>query len=69
MSMQSVHIAKERLKNLLVADRIECTPEAAERLSKDIFYTVAKHIEVEPENIRVSISRSDIHIQFAGEKL
>ena len=35
MSVQSVHVAKERLKTLLIADRMQCTPETAERFSTD----------------------------------
>ena len=67
MRMGSVFVAKDRLKALLVADRIRCTPETAERLSHDIFYTVSKYMEVKPENIRIKITHSDIQIRFAGE--
>ena len=41
MSVHSVSIAKERLKNLLITDRIQCTPDAADRLTKDLYYTVS----------------------------
>ena len=34
MSVPSVAIAKDRLKNLLMSDRIQCTPDMTERLYK-----------------------------------
>ena len=33
MSVPSVAIAKDRLKNLLMSDRIQCTQDMTERLS------------------------------------
>lgn len=67
MSVQSVHIAKERLKNLLVSDRIQCTPDVVDKLTKDLYQAVSKYIEIEPENINIEITRSDIHIKYMGE--
>lgn len=67
MSVPSVHVAKERLKTLLLADRMQCTPEIAERFSSDLYYTVSKYLEIKPEDFRMHITRSDIHIQLTGE--
>lgn len=67
MSVPSVHVAKERLKTLLLADRLQCTPETAEKFSADIYYTVSKYIEIKPEDFRMKITQSDIHIQITGE--
>lgn len=67
-STSSVKIAKERLKTLLTADRINCTPDTAEKLSMDIYHTVSKYMEVSPEDFEVRITRSDIHIKYTGEK-
>lgn len=67
MSVPSVQIAKERLKSLLIADRMKCTPDTAEKLTSDIYHTVSKYIEVRPENFDVQITRSDIHIKYTGE--
>lgn len=39
MSVPSVHIAKDRLRNLLIADRLMCTPDMSERMTSDIYYT------------------------------
>ena len=67
MSVHSVFVAKERLKNLLIADRIQCTPDTADRLTKDLYLTVSKYMEMTAEYFDIEITRSDIHIKYAGE--
>ncbi len=67
MSVRSVHIAKERLKTLLVSDRLQCTPDMADRLSSDLYNTVAKYMEIRPEVFNIEITRTDIHIRYTGE--
>ena len=67
MSVPSVHIAKDRLKNLLIADRLECTPEISERMTSDIYHTISKYIEMKPDEFQIQITHSDIHIKITGE--
>lgn len=67
MSVPSVHIAKDRLKTLLVADRMQCTPDAAENFSLDMYHTISKYLEIKPENFHMQITHCDIHIKFTGE--
>ena len=67
MSVHSVFVAKERLKNLLISDRIQCTPDAADRLTKDLYLTVSKYMEINPDHFDIEITRNDIHINSAGE--
>ncbi|MCC2253180.1 cell division topological specificity factor MinE [Ruminococcus sp. CLA-AA-H200] len=67
MSAQSVFIAKERLKNLLISDRMQCAPESADRLSKDLYQAVSKYVEIRPEDFHIEITRTDIHIRYMGE--
>lgn len=68
MSVPSVNIAKDRLRTLLIADRIQCAPDVTEKLSKDIFQAVSKYVEISREDFSVQITRSDIHIRLTGEK-
>lgn len=68
MSVPSVQIAKERIKSLVVADRMKCTPDTIEKLSMDICHTVSKYIDIRPEQFQIKITRSDIHIKYTGEK-
>lgn len=67
MSVSSVSVAKERLKNLLISDRIQCAPDAVDRLTGDLYHTVSKYIEIRPENFDIEITRTDIHIKYMGE--
>ena len=68
MSVHSVSVAKERLKNLLVSDRMQCTPEAVDRLEGDLYHTVSKYVEVRREDFDITVTRTDIHIKYIGEK-
>ena len=68
MSVHSVSVAKERLKNLLTSDRMQCTPEAADRLESDLYHTVSKYVEVRREDFGITVTRTDIHIKYMGEK-
>ena len=61
MSVHSVFVAKERLKNLLIADRMQCTPDAADRLTKDLYLTVSKYMEITPEYYHPGIFRYRDH--------
>ena len=67
MSVPSVDVAKERLKTLLLADRMQCTPETAEKFSADIYHTISKYLEVNPKDFNIQITRTDIHIKITGE--
>ena len=68
MSVPSVTIAKDRLRNLLITDRIQCTPDMIEFLTSDLYQTISKYIEISPEQFDVKITRTDIHIKYTGEK-
>lgn len=65
----SVRIAKDRLKVLLVSDRVNCTPDAFEKIKMELFKTVSKYLDVAPEEFDVQITRTDIHIKLTGEDL
>ena len=58
MSVPSVAIAKDRLKNLLMSDRIQCTQDMT---------VIAKYMELDPEKVTIEITRNDIHIKYTGE--
>lgn len=67
MNMPSVSIAKERLRNLLISDRIQCAPDVVDRLTSDLYSTVSKFVEIRPEDFNIEITRTDIHIKYTGE--
>ena len=64
MSVPSVEIAKERVRSLVVADRMKCTPDIVEKMSNDIYIAISKYIDIKPEQLDIELSRSDIHIKL-----
>ena len=52
----SVSIAKNRLRTLVISDRVQCTPSAYE------------HMELTEDDFQVEINRSQIVIKIAGEE-
>ena len=65
----SVIIAKDRLKALLVSDRVNCTPDTFEKMKLELYKTVSKYLDVKPEAFTVEITHTDIHIKLTGENL
>lgn len=63
----SVLIAKDRLKALLVSDRVNCTPDASEKMKLELYKTISKYIDVTPEEFDVQITRNNIYIKLTGE--
>ena len=64
----SVSVAKERLKNLLIADRVECKPDTYELMCKELYRTVSKYMKVDEDVFEVEVTRSSISIKLTGEK-
>lgn len=63
----SVAIAKDRLKSLLVSDRVNCTPDTIEKMETELYKTVSKYMSVEPKAFDVRITRNYIYITLTGE--
>lgn len=65
----SVLIARERLKALVVSDRVQCQPDTYEFLCRELFRTVSKYMKVTEEQFDVEITRSKITIVLTGEEV
>lgn len=63
----SVSIAKDRLKTLLVSDRVNCTPDTFEKIQSELYRTISKYMEIIPEEFDVKMTRSYIYIKLMGE--
>ena len=52
-------ISRERLKGVILADRLCCSPETTDRIKKDISQVLSKYIELDhmKVKIRLDISR------------
>ena len=66
---KSSSVAKDRLKALLVTDRISCTPDTFHKIHTDLFQTLSKYVEIIPEEFDVKMTRTYIHIRLTGEDL
>ena len=68
MHHSSVRIAKERLKSLLVSDRVQCQPDTYELLCGELYHTIGKYMKITEDNFKVEITRSQIRINLTGKK-
>ena len=69
MNVSSVIIAKNRLRNLIVSDRVNCTPDAYEKIQLELYKTISKYIEIDPAEFDVQVTRSHIYIKLTGEEV
>lgn len=62
MSVPSVEIAKERVRSLVVADRMKCTPDIVEKMSNDIYILQFLNILILNQNSWISKFQDQIYI-------
>lgn len=55
---QSKNIALDRLKVLLISDRVDCNPDIMDMLKEDIAKVISKYLEIDSDSINVSIKKS-----------
>ena len=66
LKKSSVSVAKSRLKLLIVSDRISCSPVEYENISRDLFQTLSKYLELTEDNFHVEIYRTHIFISYGN---
>ena len=54
---RSAGYARDRMKLLLISERIECSPQMIKMLRSDLIHTVKKYVVVEEDQVRVKISK------------
>jgi cell division topological specificity factor len=54
---KSAHLAKERLKLVLVHDRTDLSPGVLEMLKDDLIATISKHIDIDPNAVRIEMAQ------------
>ncbi|MCM1190973.1 MAG: cell division topological specificity factor MinE [Butyrivibrio sp.] len=52
----SRQIAKDRLKILLISDRVNCSPEMMELIKTDIAKVISKYMKIDAENMEIQIN-------------
>lgn len=59
---KSSDIAKDRLKVLLISDRINCTPEVMNLIKRDISKVISKYIQIDPNKMEIQVSKRKINV-------
>ncbi len=54
----SKSVAKERLKLVLVHDRVDCSPKLLDMIKTDILKVIANYAEIEEDGLEKKISKS-----------
>lgn len=52
----SCQVAKDRLKILLISDRVNCSPEIMEMIKADIAKVISKYMKIDADNIEIQIN-------------
>lgn len=58
-SRTSRQIAKDRLKILLISDRVSCSPETMEMIKNDITKVISKYMKIDSESMDIQIIKTD----------
>ncbi len=54
----SREIAKDRLKILLISDRVSCSPEMLEMIKTDIAKVISKYMKIDTASMEIQITKS-----------
>ncbi|CAN5236211.1 MAG: cell division topological specificity factor MinE [Chloroflexia bacterium] len=55
----SASLAKQRLVEVLVQDHVRVTPEMMDAIRHDIYQVIARHLDVDANQLHVNITRSE----------
>jgi cell division topological specificity factor len=54
---KSAHLAKERLKLVLVHDRMDISPGVLKIMKDDLIAAISKHIDIDPSAVRIEMAQ------------
>ena len=52
-------VAKDRLKLILIHDRGYLTPDTLDKIREEILQVISKYIEIDANDVEISLNRSD----------
>lgn len=55
----SCQVAKDRLKILLISDRVNCSPEMMELIKLDIAKVISKYMKIDAKNMEIQINTKE----------
>lgn len=56
----SCEVARDRLRILLISDRVNCSPEMMELIKTDIAKVISKYMKIDTANMDIQISKMGI---------
>lgn len=56
----SREVAKDRLKILLISDRVNCSPEMLDLIKQDIASVISRYMKIDTQNMEIQISKSGL---------
>ena len=67
---RSAEYARNRIKLLLVSERIDCSPQMISMLKNDLIHTVKKYISIDEKQVTVQITQEPpvIHAKRSEER-
>lgn len=54
---RSAGYARDRMRLLLISERLECSPQMMKMLRNDLIHTVKKYITIEEDEVTIQISQ------------
>ena len=54
----SGNIAKDRLKILLISDRINCSPETIHLIKQDLIHSISKYMSIDEEHVEIILKKN-----------
>jgi cell division topological specificity factor len=55
---KSKEVAKDRLKILLISDRVNCSAEMMEMIKADIAKVISKYMKIDTQSMEIQISKT-----------
>lgn len=59
LKKKSGEVAKDRLKILLISDRINCSPEVVERIKMDLVKSISKYMSIDVEHMEIVLKKNN----------
>lgn len=56
----SRQVAKDRLKILLISDRVNCSPEMMELIKNDIAHVISKYMKIDTASMDIQITKMGV---------
>ena len=54
-------IAKDRLKYLILKDRVSCTDETLDMIKQDVVKTISNYIDIDPFSVKLSLEQDTLN--------